>query len=273
MRRLFLPACAAVPLLVTTAWAHDFWIAPPKFRVAKGETVDLPLRVGMEYHGDAVPRDDLTIETFVVLGPDGDAPVRGIDMRDPAGAVTPMKDGIYIVAYRSRRRRLDLPPARFEQYLKDEGLDAAAKLRAARNETEKPSREIYSRCAKALLKAGDGAKDGHDRVAGLRLEIVPETNPYLVFAGAEMSFRVVFEDNPLESGLVIARSRAEPKHVVWGRTDAAGRVKLVLDRAGEWLVKCTHMIPAPAETGMDWESLWASVTFDLDPPVQPGPTK
>jgi len=50
---------------------------------------------------------------------------------------------------------------------------------------------------------------------------------------------------------------------VSARTDAAGRVKLTLDRAGAWMVKCTHMVAAPAETGMDWESLWASVTFDI----------
>jgi len=261
MRRV--AAVAAAALLCPTALAHDFWIAPPKFRVEKGEAVALPLRVGMEYVGDAVPRDDLRIEKFVVLGPDGATTVEGKDGVDPAGSVTPAKDGLYVVAYRSKRRSIELAAAKFEAYLKDEGLDAAAKVRAERKETGKPGHEVYSRCAKTILKCGDGAKDGHDRVAGLRMEIVPETNPYVVAAGAEMTFRVVFEEKPLEHGLVVARSKVETKHVVTARTDADGRVKLTLDRAGEWLVKCTHMIPAPAETGMDWESLWASVTFDL----------
>jgi len=46
-------------------------------------------------------------------------------------------------------------------------------------------------------------------------------------------------------------------------------VKLTLDREGAWMVKCTHMVAAPAETGMDWESLWASVTFDVAKPAAP----
>jgi hypothetical protein len=28
-----------------------------------------------------------------------------------------------------------------------------------------------------------------------------------------------------------------------------------------WLVKAVHMVPAPAGSGADWESIWASLTF------------
>src|SRR2546423_769529 len=85
-------------VLATAAWAHDFWIAPSKFRVDKGDTIDLSLRVGMEWAGDAVPRDDLRTEKFVVLGPDGTETVPGRDREDPAGRFKPSKDGIYVVA-------------------------------------------------------------------------------------------------------------------------------------------------------------------------------
>jgi len=255
-------AVAAASLLAATAFAHDFWIEPTKFRVAKNEVVKLPLRVGMEYVGDPVPRDDLRTEKFVVLGPDGVENVPGEDKRDPAGRFTPKKDGVYVVAFRSTRRSIELEPAKFEAYLKDEGLERVAKIRAERDETTKPGFEIYSRCAKSLLFVGEGSKDGHDRVAGMRLEIVPETNPYVVPAGSALTFRVVFEDKPLADALVVARNRAAPKSVVSARTDAEGRVKLTLERAGEWMVKCVHMIEAPKETGMAWESLWASVTFE-----------
>ena len=32
---------------------------------------------------------------------------------------------------------------------------------------------------------------------------------------------------------------------------------------GVWLVKAVHMVPAPAASGADWESLWASLTFEV----------
>jgi uncharacterized GH25 family protein len=251
-------------LLAATAFAHDFWIEPAKYRVGKGEVVKVPLRVGMEYVGDPVPRDDLRTEKFVVLGPDGVEPVTGEDQRDPAGRFTPAKDGVYVVAFRNTRRSIEIEAAKFETYLKDEGLERISKIRAERKDTDKPGMEVYSRCAKALFYVGDGAKDGHDRVVGMRLEIVPETNPYVVAAGAALSFRVLFEDKPLADALVVARNHADPKRVVTARTDAEGRVKLTLAREGEWMVKCVHMVAADkAETGMDWESLWASVSFEL----------
>jgi hypothetical protein len=29
-----------------------------------------------------------------------------------------------------------------------------------------------------------------------------------------------------------------------------------------WMIKAVHMVPAPAGTGADWESVWASLTFE-----------
>jgi uncharacterized GH25 family protein len=258
------PLVAAAALLVaSSALAHDFWLAPSKFRVGRNEAVDIAQRCGVAYEGEAVYRSDLRTERFVVLGPDGTAEVPGKDRSDPSGRVTLPKDGVYVVALLSKRRSIEVDAPKFEEYLKEEGLDSVAKLRADRKLTDKPGREVFVRCAKALLHVGAGAAEGHDRVAGLRLEVVPETNPFVVASGAELSFRVLFEEKPLPAALVVARSRAEPKHVVSSRTDGDGRVKLTLDRAGEWMVKCVHMVEAPVETGMDWESLWGSVTFDL----------
>ena len=50
---------------------------------------------------------------------------------------------------------------------------------------------------------------------------------------------------------------------VSARSDAAGRVQLRLSEAGPWLIKAVHMVPAPAGTERDWDSFWASLTFQL----------
>jgi uncharacterized GH25 family protein len=57
-------------------------------------------------------------------------------------------------------------------------------------------------------------------------------------------------------------NRDEPDKRLSARTDKAGRVSLALPRGGVWLVKAVHMVPAPADSGADWESLWASLTFE-----------
>src|SRR5207249_7443329 len=60
-------------------------------------------------------------------------------------------------------RSIELEPEKFESYLKDEGLERVVKIRSDRKETLKPGREVFSRCAKTLLKVGAGAADGQDR--------------------------------------------------------------------------------------------------------------
>lgn len=256
-------ACLMTLFLASEARAHDFWIEPDRFRVGKGGSIALSLRYGMEYVGEVAPRDNRGIESFVVMGPEGTRPVPGQDKQDPAGRVTLAQEGIYLVAYRGKRRKSLLEGAKFEAHLKAEGLEHISKIRAERNETNRGAREFYSRCAKTLLKSGKGAGKGHDRIAGLRLELIPESNPYLAAEGKELTFRVLFDGKPLENGLVVARSRSAPKQVVSARTDSEGRVRLMLENRGPWLIKCTHMIEAPEESGMDWESFWASITLML----------
>lgn len=46
------------------------------------------------------------------------------------------------------------------------------------------------------------------------------------------------------------------------RSDRDGRVRLRLKPGGMWLVKAVHMVPAPAGSGADWASYWASLTFE-----------
>lgn len=45
--------------------------------------------------------------------------------------------------------------------------------------------------------------------------------------------------------------------------DAAGRVEYDLD-AGVWSLAAVSMQRAPADSGVDWESTWASLTFHLE---------
>ena len=53
---------------------------------------------------------------------------------------------------------MELTPEKFNQYLKEEGLDAVAALRARRNQTEAKAREIFSRCAAEGEATGPGAR-------------------------------------------------------------------------------------------------------------------
>jgi uncharacterized GH25 family protein len=115
--------------------------------------------------------------------------------------------------------------------------------------------------------AAPGSDAGFDRPLGIELELVPEKAPYRLAPGAELPLRLLYRGRPLAGAQVFALSakhadKTAPGRIA-GRTGRDGRVVLRLPEGGFWLVETVHMIPAPRETGVDWESLWASLTFDL----------
>jgi hypothetical protein len=253
MRRLAL----LITFVAASASAHDFWIEPSTFRPQIGTTFTAGLRVGQDFVGDAVPRSVQLMDSFVVRTKDGERPVIGIENRDPAGYVRLESPGVAIIGYLSKPYPLELAAPKFEEFLRQEGLESIAALRAKRGETSKPDRERFYRFAKAIVGSGDGAP--LDRPFGYRYEIVPESNP---LTAADLRVRLLFEGKPLAGALVTALNRDDPSARRTARSDAAGRVTLRLPRAGVWLVKSTYMVPAPAGSNVDWESLWASLTFE-----------
>ncbi len=240
--------------------AHDLWIEPSSFRPAEAQLFAVRLRVGEAFRGDRVPRMMERIERFAAVGPGGEVPLKGTEGADPAGLAVLPAPGAWLLVYDSNHARVELEGPKFEAYLAEEGLEKISRLRAERGQTAAPSREIYSRCAKSLVLVGKGPLEGFDRVLGLPLELVPEELPALA-AESELPLLLLFQGRPLAGALVIAIPRDAPEARVSGRTDAEGRVRLDLDRAGDWLVKAVHMEPAAADSGADWESFWASITL------------
>ncbi len=262
-------------LWLVPAQAHDFWIEPGSFRPAPGAKVPLRLFVGMDFAGQPTVYLPDTFERYTAVGPDGEKNITGILGDDPAGQFTVTRPGPYIVAYRSTLFTVTFDTlAEFEQYLEKEGLERIKTLRAYDSMNGggraapgaaadgppkgKVIRENYSRSAKSLVIAGKPGAAA-DRALGLRLELVAEKNPYTT---RRVPLRLIYEGKPLADALVVAFNKAEPLKKQNARTDKDGRVQLDFDRPGIWLVTSVHMFPAPPKTNADWESIWASLTFE-----------
>ena len=274
MKKWASPMCRRLGTLVTVMAlsgaplvAHDMWIEPTTFAPQSGEIVALRLRVGQDLLGDPLPRDPALINQFIAKDSAGRKPIVGRDGADPAGFLRVAMPGVVVIGYSSKPSSVELPAEKFNQYLKEEGLDAVAAVRVRRNETALAAREIFARCAKSLVLSGPPAGKG-DQQLGFTLELIAERNPYELTAGGELPVRLMYEDQPLAGALVIAFNRANPSEKIRIRTDQDGRVRLRLSEAGLWLVKAVHMIPAPAGANADWASYWASLTFEL-PAVAP----
>ena len=262
--RAQLLACALGLFIASHAAAHDFWIEPSSFAPQAGQALTVRLLVGEQYQGDAVARPQAqSLHRFVLADANGDAVVTlpGRAGADPAGLMRLARPGSYIVGFHGKANTVELPAEKFNAYLREEGLDTALALRTERGELNQPGREIYSRCAKSLLTAADGVDRAADRALGFTLELIAERRPDSLRAGEALPLRLLLDGRPLGGALVVARPRDDPSRKIALRSDAEGRVRLPLSRSGDWMVKAVHMRPAPAGSGADWESLWASLTF------------
>lgn len=265
MRALSLGAVALA--VVVASWsspasAHDFWIEPSMFEAEVPASVSLRLRVGERFSGRAVRRNSGAIARFVASGPTGETDVPGLEGRDPAGLLRIDEPGAYVVGYETVGQAIELAADSFEKYLVEEGLEHVIETRRGAGQSERPGREVFYRCAKSLVRAGEPPSPSgfRDRALGLTLELVLE--PGLDAAGSDSGrpARLLFHGEPIEDVLVVGRVRGQDEPTIRARTNAEGRVMLpAVD--GEWLVKAVHMVPARDDPRADWKSYWASTTF------------
>lgn len=264
-KRPLLLALGTLALAGAPLRGHDFWIEPSAYASPAGAPLALALRVGEAFAGRPVPRDPAHLARFTAHGASGELEIPGQAGLDPAGYLAGPA-GAWVVAYRSHPSEITLDGATFARYLAEEGLDAVLAERERRGESGAPARERFARCAKALVRVGDAADTTvYTRRVGLPLEIVPEEDPTRPAGpgGAERPFRLLHRGAPLAGAVVVAIPADRAGERVAARSDGEGRVRLRLSGAGPWLVKSVHMVPARAGSGADWESAWASLTFEI----------
>ena len=257
-----LRAIVWIVLVGSVANAHDMWIEPTTFRPEVGSIIGARLKVGQDFLGDPILRDAALIDQFFSLDASGRKSLIGRDGADPAGMMRVAESGAIVLGYQSNPRPVELAAEKFNQYLKEEGLEAIASIREARHQTSSGVRELFSRCAKSLVFAGNSNAQA-DRRVGFTLELVAERNPYTLSAGEELPITLTYEGKPLAGALVVAINRFNPEAKLTARSDSQGRARFRLADRGAWLIKAVHMVSAPAGANADWMSYWASLTFEL----------
>ncbi len=261
----YLLALFSVTVIVAVpARAHDFWIEPSAFKPTPGAIVAVHLWVGQNFVGDPVPRQSGTIEQFFVRQNGADADIGGANHIDPAGLFRAGGDTTAAIGYRSNGSDIELPADKFEDYLRQYGLDAIVAELARRSEAARPGRERFFRYAKSLL-TGARADATATRPLGFAYEIVPRDDPTVPLA-VPLRGTILYDGKPLAGALVEALWRDDPSIKLAMRSDAQGAFAFALPRSGVWLIKSVHMVRAGFFSSVDWDSHWASLTCDV-----PGP--
>ncbi len=250
-------------IVAMPATAHEFWLEPAQFAVVPGTPVAVSVCVGDGNSTQVLPRDDSRIEQFVAWGPAGPRDVVGRDGANPAGFVRIDDAGTHVIVYRSNRAFTAQADTAFVAYLHEDGLESILPLRAQQDQPERQVRESYSRYAKALVRAGAGGAIV-DRPVGLALELVTQSDLSKVAGTGAVTFQLLYQGQPLAGALLKAMWLGGPTAERAARSDADGRASFSLDQPGPWRISAVHMTRPPAGVDAEWDSLWASLTFELD---------
>ncbi|RYY63415.1 MAG: DUF4198 domain-containing protein, partial [Chitinophagaceae bacterium] len=112
------------------------------------------------------------------------------------------------------------------------------------------------------LMVGNKADSTYKVNTGMRLELIPSSNPYLIAKENKLGFTVLFDNLPVKNALVLAWNVVDNKTSVKKyRTDAEGKVSFPVSAKGRWMISSVRMIPYTETKDADWQSFWGSYTF------------
>jgi uncharacterized GH25 family protein len=261
---LLLACCAMMP-----AGAHDFWIQPAHFVAAGDSAMPFTLQVG---HTPDRQRSRIALKRlaqFVELRPDGHTvdlrAALGMGQKDSDGSIALHGAGVHVLVLETdRNAQSHLPAARFNAYLREEGLAPALRHRAA-TAMDSDGFERYGRVAKALIQvgpAGMGSQQAATKAIGLPLEIVFDRSPYALPRPAVLPIHVMYQGQRLAGGLVkLTNLDSDAAPLATLVTDAEGKGQFAMPAAGNWLLNIVWTMPVPASEGIDFETLFSSVSF------------
>ena len=262
MKKLFL-FFLLVTISISIAFGHEFWLHPSKFFATLGDKISVQVLVGESFAGERsegkknrlIQYKHHTIKSITDLAPT----LTGDTYGDVS--VTLTTPGTHLFSFANTPKFLTMKADSFLLYLEEDGLDNAIAIRKQRNETNKPSRELYQRCVKTLVQVGPKTDNTFAKNTGMMLEIIPTKNPYDQRPGQLAEFKLVFDSRPLAGALVRYWNRDGANHLTdeKQRSDAQGYARFRL-RSGANMVSVVRMVPGQ-DTTADWHSYWGSLTF------------
>lgn len=103
------------------------------------------------------------------------------------------------------------------------------------------------------MRVGDKQDSTYGKRLGLKLELIPLSNPYKAKVGNTIAFRVLTDGKPLANRTVFADNReSETQKMV---TDQDGKFSFKVGKNGLWLARMVVMERCKTDCGeADWNS-------------------
>ena len=270
-------------VIVTAARAHTLFLKLDSFFLEPNSTATVAL-----YNGDFDKSDNAIARNRMldvsVVGPGGVVHPPESAWRDsavfhwsPDSVDTALltfetgDPGTYLIGVSTAARVITLSAEDFNEYLVHDGITDLIDQREAAGKTNDDATERYSKHVKALVQVGDARSGQWAHEPGYPVEFMPLANPYELGVGDELRVRFLRAGRPVANQLVYANYEGYHGHneagghveAVTTRTDGDGVATIPLSGKGRWYVRTIHMVETTDEADVDYESNWATLTFEV----------
>ena len=265
--------CAGV-LAAVVARGHDMFLVLPDHYLAAHSAARVDLYNGtFDKSENAIDRDrmidvsvvdgvgEITHPDFTAWREEGEVAILSFETGAP---------GTYLVGISTRERMIELSAEDFNDYLEHDGVLDVLESREKEGILERAANERYSKHVKTILQVGESSTETFSHRLGYPIEIVPSVNPADLEVGDSLEVLVLADGQPVPGQLVYASydgfhshgESGDHREAVSTRTDDSGTAAIPISRAGRWYVRLIRMVPVDEE-GVDYESNWATLTFEV----------
>jgi len=254
-------------LLLFTALAHEYILLAYKFKVAKGDMLELHLFVADGFNIEMERPMQTAITTkFELINENGTSNLLS-NISNGTLPIVNMKadfDGLGLFNLERGYAKNTMDTKKFMAYLKEDHIE---NITVSNDPNKTTQRERYTRYIKTLVHSGQEKADTlYKTITAQKFEIILLQNPYLLHKGDKLNAQVFFMGRPLANKIITARSRkgSEKATVALSRTNKNGICSFKITNDGDWFLHATNMIPSTDKNEADWESFWTSYSFGIN---------
>ena len=261
----------AMIILAVKLMAHEFWLQPSKFIYKMGDVANVKFNVGENFNGDNWVGNHDKINQLLHVSPKGlatDISERLGNNKGDSVQLSIMEEGTHMILFNSKNSFIKLKAEKFNDYLKEDGLQTAIDYRKLHNEDSLEGKEYYQRSVKTILQCGNATTNKCTRRTQLPLDIVPEINPYEpIILGRVLEhnrwYTIYFNKKPLPKVLVRYWCKKKDGTLVTKQQQSNKKGKVMFEHEdGQTMISCVYMERIANDTTVHWQSYWGSASFE-----------
>ena len=244
--------------------AHEFWLEPERFIYEPGDAINIRFLVGENFEGENWKGNRSKVNQINFYSKDFTDELTS-EISDDNGdslQVSLNDEGTVMLTFNSNNSFINLEAEKFNDYLKEDGIQTTIDYRREHNQTDSSGKEYYQRSVKTILQIGEQKDNTCSKKTTLPLDIIPLQNPYDLKENDSLTVKILFKKNPLKDALIKVWNRID-NHTsfVDYTSNEKGEIRLPVSLKGKWMVSTVKMIKLDNDKEADWQSYWGSLTW------------